>query len=244
MARKPTLEDAYLLALFEAGEIGLESSKWFLINRPSVFQESWDDFIKMRNNLLGETYIHYTNFVDGYKLTEKGKEKAHRLEGEIGMEDYISLITRVSPREELRKRMQNVETFIISVFFAFLGFLGLSNLKNINLPSYLPSNTIVVVFILFLIFFVIGFAYSTSNFFQIVKFWVYYSIIHGKTRKQIFIFYTGNEKIIKTIWSCILLPLIILLIIIYGLGMNVLYAIATIIVQVARPYMFRRNSSP
>ncbi len=138
MPRKPTLEDAFLLALLESGDDGLNNTKWYRINKPPEFQESYEDFMQLEDNLVRENLIEFVDFLDKYRLTEIGIERAHSIEGVIGRDRYISLIARLSPIEELRKRTQNIETFIISSFLALLSYIELLNLKNITfLPSYI-----------------------------------------------------------------------------------------------------------
>jgi len=134
MPRKPTLEDAFLLALLEASDNGLNNTRWYMV-KPSEFRESYDAFIEMNDKLVTEKLIDYMDFLDHHKLTTKGTEKARSIEDEISPNEYVSLITRISPKEELRKRIHNIETFIVSSFFVLLSSIGLLNLKNIPLPS-------------------------------------------------------------------------------------------------------------
>ena len=235
MPRKPTLEDAFLLALLEAKDDGLNNTRWYMI-KPSEFQESYDAFIKMNDKLVTEKLIDYIDFLDHHKLTTKGKEKAHTIEDEISPNEYVSLITRISPKEELRKRIHNIETFIVSSSFVLLSSIGLLNLKNIPLPSQI----IFVMFIFYFIIFIIGFTYSISNLFRIVVFWAYYLVKYEKTGKKLIIFYKENENIIKNISSYILLPVLFILIIVYVLDFSIEYAALPLIFQIFKPYIFRR----
>ncbi len=225
MARKPTLEDAFLLGLLEVGEEGLGDIKWWYLMKPKEYQESYDNFIKMRDKFLDEKLIEFNNFSDVYKLTEKGRERAKSIEDEINRDDYISMITRFSPKEELRKRMLNIETLIISLFFGFSSALGLIGLKTIttSLPLYIYLPRLII----FLIIFVIGLTYSVLSLSRIIEFWTYYTAKYGKTRKHLIIYYKQHEAKIKTIYRFVLLPIIALVASIYGLGMN--QAIATLI---------------
>lgn len=234
MSRKPTTEDALLLALFEAGENGLDIIKWHAM-KPSEFNISLDDFIEKVDKMRKDGLVDFLKFGESllsqkYKLTEKGKFEAHNIGNEIDRDSFISLVTRVSPEVEIRKRIENIETFIISSIFAFLGFLGLeSGLKNPNnFPLYINFSIIM----LYLLIFIVGLIYSISNFMQIFEFWGYYVSRYGKTRNRIFILYKNHEKNIKRTYRFVILPLIALLISIYGLGMNTEYALGTLILTI------------
>lgn len=235
MPRKPTLEDAFLLALLEASNDGLNITRWYMI-KPSEFQESYDAFIEMIDKLVTEKLIDYIDFLDHYKLNEKGKEKAHSIEDEISPNKYLSLITRISPKEELRKRIHNIETFIVSSSFVLLSCIGLLSLEN---TLFLPQ-IIFTIFIFYFIIFIIGFTYSISNLFRIVEFWAYDLAKYGKTNKKIIIFYKEHEKFINNISSYILLPMLFIIIIVYVLDLSIEYAALPLIFQFFKPYIFRR----
>lgn len=242
MPRKPTIEDALLLALQEASEDGLSITNWYIM-KPGKFQESYDDFIKIKNKLEMEKLIEFNVSQDVYKLTKEGTERAKSIEDEINRDDYISLITCFSPKEELRKRTLNIETLIVSLFFGLLSALGLENRETIHLPSFFY----LLALIFLLIVFVIGLRYSISSFMQIVQFWAYYSIKHGKTANQIIIFsvifYREHKKYINGISRYIGLPLIILLITVHFLGWSIQNSIGTLIIAIFTPYMLPKSKS-
>lgn len=233
MSRKPTLEDALLLALFEARYDGLDITKWYM-RIPKEFEISIEDFIDKVYIMQQESLVEYAKLGNLYQseqyiLTEQGKLKAYNIGNEINQNDFISLAARVSPEIETRKRIQHIETFIISSFLAFNAFFMLRNLLTItNYPLYL----FMFLLFFFLVLLIITTIYSISSLIQILSFWSYYSTKYGKTQKYIlYIFscYNNNEKRINFAFKFIILPLISLLILIHVLGISIELAMSTFI---------------
>ncbi len=228
MSRKPTLDDALLLALLEAGVHGLDVIKWYF-RKPLEFNIFQDEFFDKIKSLEQEGLVEHGKFGLEYKLTEKGKFRANNIENEINSDDYISLITRVSPEVELRKRLKNLETFVISIVFVVLSYSQLQSIpKIVILPLYISTS----LFVLFLIVFVFGIIYSCSSLIGIIVFWAYYTSKYGKIRNKILILYKEHERTIKFTFRFIVLPVIALLITIFVLGMTIEYSIGTLILTI------------
>ncbi len=70
-------------------------------------------------------------------LTDKGEFEAHTIESKINRDDYLSLVARFSQKEELQKRVLNIETLIIRMsppelkFFDYRAKAIYCNMKNI-----------------------------------------------------------------------------------------------------------------
>jgi hypothetical protein len=196
--------------------------------KPTEFETSMYDFTKIIEGMYKEGLIDNVKIAGSqqlYVLTEKGEEKARSIESEIDVDDYISLITRVSPKVELRKRMLNIETLLISGVFIWVSIAGIGGLKNLTL---LPAYIIFIILIFFLIVFVIGLIYLVSSLAQIMIFWIYYTANYGRTPRCIFNYYKKHERNIKFISKFILLPIFALLVAIYVLGWSIETALGTL----------------
>ena len=231
MSRKPTFEDALLLAFLEAGAGGLDIVKWHYFNKPDEFEVSLDSSIKKVDSLVEEGFVDsFSSGSEKYKITEKGKFEAHNIGDKINSNDYISLIARFSPEVEIKKRVQNIETFLISILGVYFSFSSLESLlktqTNISVNVYFPILASVLIML------IVALIYLYSSFTQIVDFWAYYSLRYGKASKFIFNFYKNYGGIIKTISRFIILPLITLLIVNYGLDMSMNYAVGTLFLTI------------
>ena len=239
MVRKPELNDALLLALAESGEKGLEIVNLHL-RIPEEFKLSIDELKEKVHNLSEKGYI---NIIYGdsvlpkhCSLTKEGELKAHNIQNEIDLTEYVLLITRVSPELEIRKRLENIETYVISVFFVLISFFGLKEYEPSNISVYIDIGML----IFFSIILIISLMYSISSLVKIIAFWGYYTRKQGRIRNYTYKIYTKHERKIKFSFKYIMLPIIAVIFVTCGLGiMSLKYAIGVIILSIVSQYILK-----